>query len=303
MTAFLTEQQAIDQFYGAIEHYPRFAQHKSLIYTAVNFAQKAHQGQERKLTGEPYLTHPLAVATMVAHRVDDYEAVLGAILHDTVEDSPPITLDMIYDTFGSRVGFMVDAVTDATHYYLKHKDILCQDKIEKILAGGLRDIAIFLIKLADREHNLTTIDGLDPKKQVRMSFESQAIYVPLKQIIQYNDNPKPLTYYIDQLNKFCATHAITDYPSFKSYLMNVMYRDFDDQTYLFTYSHSHRVLWTIENKALFYGMIEEDAFANAIDIVRMEQIYEGHFFVEFLFTKASGSEALSLDLGGITSVE
>jgi len=298
----ITEEQAIENFYREIASYSRHQSHKSRIEMAVSLAQKAHRDQVRELTGEPYLIHPLAVASMLAQRVDDVDTIIAAIIHDTVKDNPLYTMDLIYDTFGSRIGFMVDAVTDSTPYFLKNKSILCNDKIEKIIAWGLHDVGVLLIKLADREHNLATINGLDPKKQIRMSFESQAIYIPLKDSIKFENHPKPLSSYIASLNAFCQTNAITDASSFKTCLMNVMYKDFDDETYLFTYSHSHRVCWTIENKELFYSMIEDEWFANAITIKRMEQIHNWPFFVEFLFVQAMiGNDAISLDLMGVSS--
>ena len=156
-------------------------QGRSLVEQAVSFAAHAHDGQ-RRASGEPYLSHVLAVAEIV-HRLGlDHEAVCAAILHDVVEDTPA-TLDEVRDAFGPDVARLVDGVTkmgqisryrDAAQQAREHAESL-----RKLLLAMAEDIRVILIKLADRLHNMRTLRHLDESRQRRIARETRELYAPL----------------------------------------------------------------------------------------------------------------------------
>lgn len=148
----------------------------SLLGRAWEFAKKAHEGQKRK-TGEPYFTHPAAVAEILwSWKVDD-ETVAAGLLHDTVEDTS-VTLDDVRREFGEDIAFLVDGVTKLGK--IKYRG--AQEKVEnlrKLIIKLSQDLRVVFVKLADRLHNMRTLTALPPAKQKRIALETDEIYAPL----------------------------------------------------------------------------------------------------------------------------
>ena len=138
-------------------------------------AEAAHAGQKRK-SGDPYITHPLAVATVLAGLGMDTTTLVAALLHDTVEDTG-VTLDTITADFGSEVTHLVDGVTKIDK--VKLGDAAQAETIRKMIVAMARDPRVLVIKLADRLHNMRTLRFLPPEKQEKKARETLEILAPL----------------------------------------------------------------------------------------------------------------------------
>jgi GTP pyrophosphokinase len=147
------------------------------IIRAYEVAAAAHEGQVR-MSGDPYITHPLAVARILADLGLDDVTVMGALLHDAVEDTV-VTLDDITAGFGSEVATIVDGVTKLDRLSFDSREAAQAASMRKMLVAMANDIRVLLIKLADRLHNMRTIAALAPAKQQRISQETLDIYAPL----------------------------------------------------------------------------------------------------------------------------
>ncbi len=147
-----------------------------LINKAFNFALEAHRKQRRK-TGEPYIVHPIAVALIIAKELQlGAEPVCAAFLHDVVEDTP-CTNDKIRELFGDDVAFLVKVVTKQIKAkYSMSKQL---DNFKQMLDSVHYDIRAILIKLADRLHNMRTLDSMRPDKQMKIAGETDYFYAPL----------------------------------------------------------------------------------------------------------------------------
>lgn len=146
------------------------------IVAAYMLAKEAHQGQMRK-SGEPYIIHPIAVALIVAEEFElGANPIMAAFLHDVVEDTP-YTLDDIKERFGEDVAFLVGVVTkQKKSEYNQSKQI---DNYRQILASVQFDVRAILIKLADRLHNMRTLESMKPDKQMKIAGETDYFYAPL----------------------------------------------------------------------------------------------------------------------------
>lgn len=163
-----------------------------LIRRAYEFACTAHSGQQR-LTGEPYIAHPLAAADILADLEMDEESVAAALLHDVVEDGD-ISIEDIRTKFGDEVARLVDGVTklkladfeiglpDEGEEASKKKRAEFRrsaENLRKIFLAVARDLRVMVIKLADRLHNMRTLDGLPPERQLKVAQETRQIFAPL----------------------------------------------------------------------------------------------------------------------------
>jgi len=148
-----------------------------MVETAYEFSAKVHRGQKRS-SGEPYLTHPLAVADIIADMRLDVPTVVTGLLHDTVEDTLT-TLDQIDTSFGAEVASLVDGVTKISRLESTSREEAEAKTISKIFLASARDIRVLLVKLADRAHNLRTIDHLDDDKRTRIAGQTLELYSPL----------------------------------------------------------------------------------------------------------------------------
>ena len=160
----------------------RLAQHlappdRELVQRAYERAYHAHDGQ-RRLSGEDYVDHPLQVAAILADLHLDATTLAAALLHDTVEDTQ-LTLEQVEVEFGTEVAQLVEGVTKLSRISFRSDQQLHAENIRKMLLAMADDVRVVLIKLADRLHNMRTIDALPEPKRRRIARETQDIYAPL----------------------------------------------------------------------------------------------------------------------------
>ena len=144
----------------------------------------AHDGQTRK-SGEPYITHPLAVAGILAELGMDAETIIAAILHDTLEDTA-LTSEQIAGEFGETVVALVDGVTKLDKVRFRSRQEAAAESFRKMLLAMARDLRVILIKLADRLHNMRTLGSMEPESRRRIARETLEIYAPIAQRLGMN---------------------------------------------------------------------------------------------------------------------
>lgn len=151
----------------------------AVFYQALLFAHELHAGQKRK-SGDPYISHPFAVAEILAHelKLKDPHLLAAALLHDVVEDVPSIQLEDIQERFGEVVAELVDGCTKLTRHY-PNKAILKDLTHSKIFLTASRRLGVLIIKLADRLHNLRTLHHLPKPKRQRIAHETIEVYAPI----------------------------------------------------------------------------------------------------------------------------
>ena len=148
-----------------------------LIEKAYVYSAKVHKGQVR-LSGEPYLSHPLEVAGILANMKMDEVSIAAGLLHDTVEDTLA-TLEDIEHLFGKEVATIVDGVTKISKIHFLSKEVQQAENIRKMILAMASDIRVLLVKLADRLHNMQTLGFQTPEKQEAIARETLDIYAPL----------------------------------------------------------------------------------------------------------------------------
>ena len=148
-----------------------------MLEAAFQVAEEAHEGQLR-LSGEPYIEHPLAVAQILADLRLDTTTLEAALLHDTVEDTA-LTLDRLRDEFGEDVADIVDGLTKLDKLQFQTRELAQAENVRKMIVAMAGDIRVLLIKLADRLHNMRTLSALPEAKQRRIATETLEIYAPL----------------------------------------------------------------------------------------------------------------------------
>lgn len=149
---------------------------------AVDFATEAHKGQKRQ-SGEPYIIHPLNVANILIDWGMDIDTVLAGVLHDTVEDTE-VTLEKIESLFGRDVAFLVDGVTKLNQARSGMRDMSTylpqtKDNLSKLLIAIGQDVRVIIIKLADRLHNMQTLQHIPKDKQHKIALESLEVFAPM----------------------------------------------------------------------------------------------------------------------------
>ncbi len=154
------------------------------VTRAYEFSAKAHEGQHRK-SGEPYIHHPLAVARILAEMHMDYQTLAAAILHDVIEDTPTLKND-VQRKFGKGVAELVDGVSKLTQISFESHAEAQAHNFRKMLMAMSNDIRVILVKLADRLHNMRTLEALSPEKRRRIARETLEIYAPIAQRLGIN---------------------------------------------------------------------------------------------------------------------
>jgi guanosine-3',5'-bis(diphosphate) 3'-pyrophosphohydrolase len=149
----------------------------AMIQRAYEFGARAHEGQTRK-TGEPYITHPVAVALELAEMHLDAQAIAAALLHDVVEDTPA-TLDNIRDQFGEEIALLVDGVSKLDQIQFRSRAEAQAESFRKMMLAMIGDIRVILVKLSDRLHNMQTLGAMPAVKKKRIARETLDIYAPI----------------------------------------------------------------------------------------------------------------------------
>lgn len=147
------------------------------IYKAYLFGAEAHQGQ-RRMSGEAYIYHPIAVARILAEMRLDHKSIIAAILHDVIEDTP-IAREELVVRFGEEVASLVDGVSKLTNLHTISKAEAQAESFRKMFLAMVQDIRVILIKLADRLHNMRTLTVMRPDKRRRIAVETLEIYAPI----------------------------------------------------------------------------------------------------------------------------
>lgn len=163
------------EFFEEIKKNPQY--NSDLIKKAYDLAYDAHKNQRRR-SGEPYIMHPVAVAKILFDFGMDNECIVGALLHDVVEDTT-YSLDYIRANFGEEVATLVDGVTKLGKIPLSTKEEVQAENIRKMFIAMNQDVRVIIIKLADRLHNMRTLRHMPPYKQREKSLETLEIYAPI----------------------------------------------------------------------------------------------------------------------------
>lgn len=160
------------------QNYPK---HSEMILNAYYYADKMHSGVLRK-SGEPYIIHPVAVAQILIDNNMDYSTIMAGLLHDVVEDTDQ-TLSDIEKLFGKTVATLVDGVTKIDELTIKEFNLTEADSIKHLLLAMGNDVRVIFIKLADRLHNMRTIEYLKRDRQLKMAKETQELFIPIAERI------------------------------------------------------------------------------------------------------------------------
>src|SRR6186997_1373732 len=147
------------------------------VRAAAEFGAEAHEGQKR-LSGEPYIAHPLAAAQILADLHLDPDTIIAAILHDVIEDTP-ISKEELSEKFGAPVAEIVDGVTKLDQIQFKSRAEAQAESFRKMVLAMVRDLRVILVKLADRTHNMRTLDAMAPARRRAVARETLDIYAPI----------------------------------------------------------------------------------------------------------------------------
>jgi GTP diphosphokinase / guanosine-3',5'-bis(diphosphate) 3'-diphosphatase len=180
MSTIVSAQPSVEQLYQNLEAKVRELRPKddiSLLERAFRFAAEHHKTQKR-VSGEPYMVHPLAVTNMLADMQMDVVCLATGLLHDTVEDTN-VKLDEVRSLFGEEVARCVDGVTKLTKLDLANREDRQAESLRKMLLAMTSDIRVIIVKLADRLHNMRTLHSLSRERQERIAQETIDIYAPI----------------------------------------------------------------------------------------------------------------------------
>jgi GTP pyrophosphokinase len=170
------DETRISELCSELEVYLEPAQVEE-IYQAYLVGAEAHEGQSR-LSGEPYISHPVAVARILADMRMDSKSIIAAILHDVIEDTPTAK-EHIAEQFGEEVAELVDGVSKLTQIDFRSKAEAQAENFRKMMLAMVKDIRVIIIKLADRLHNMRTLEVMHPDKRRRIAHETMDIYAPI----------------------------------------------------------------------------------------------------------------------------
>ena len=176
LPAALRRDRSFERLVATLENYLPDDQ-VELIMRAYDFGAAAHEGQTRK-TGEPYITHPVAVAQELANMHLDAQAITAAILHDVVEDTDASLIE-IRQQFGDEVALLVDGVSKLDQIQFRSRAEAQAESFRKMMLAMIEDIRVILVKLADRLHNMQTLDAMPVEKRRRIARETLDIYAPI----------------------------------------------------------------------------------------------------------------------------
>ncbi len=258
---------------------------KNRIKDAYLVAKDAHKSQKRK-SWEPYITHPLAVGISLWEKFEDIDLLISWLLHDIVEDCKEINMEYIYSKFWKNIWFIVDWVTKTEKNFFWDKKKF-DDERDKMLYWWIKNIWCILVKLADREHNLATLWFMPKDKQVKKSFESQSLYIPLMHILWFNKKENNNIKYNEKLLKtYLLKNNLINYKQLKNKLLNICFSDFTEELFDIAYNNSTSIVWELEDKSFFDELLNSWWFDNeAIEIKSIIWTSEWNFKVRFIYKK------------------
>src|SRR3954462_2100254 len=160
------------------------------VRDAYRFADEAHLGQFRA-SGEPYITHPIAVAGLCADWKLDAQAIMAALMHDAMEDCGVTKVELI-ERFGTPTADLVDGLTKLDKLQFSTREESQAESFRKMLLAMARDVRVILIKLADRLHNMRTMEAMTPNKRARIARETLDIYAPIAHRLGLNQTYREL---------------------------------------------------------------------------------------------------------------
>jgi GTP pyrophosphokinase len=155
------------------------------VRVAIEFSRAAHQGQMRQ-SGDPYISHPIAVASILAPLRIDVQAIIAALLHDVVEDTE-VTTEQVAKKFGKPVAELVEGLSKLDRIKFETHEDAQAENFRKMLLAMARDVRVILIKLADRLHNMRTLGSMSREKSERIARETMEIYAPIANRLGLND--------------------------------------------------------------------------------------------------------------------
>jgi len=255
---------------------------KIKLKEAYKYAKAAHNGQMRK-SWEPYITHPLSVWLSLWDRFQDVDLTISWFLHDTVEDCDSVKQEDIYKKYWDNVWFIVDSITKTEKKFL-NLDKEFEDERDKMLYWGMHNVWCILVKLADREHNLATLWFMPKHKQVKKSFESQSLYLPLMSILEFDEPWITIDRVKELLINYLNKNRISNSNEFKKKLFNTCFHDFSESLFDVVYNNSNQVVWKIEDKQLFDWLLDSGWFdSESVDLKKIEITWNWKFRANFVF--------------------
>jgi (p)ppGpp synthase/HD superfamily hydrolase len=252
------------------------------LTSVYDFAYAAHLGQKRK-SGEDYFIHPLAVSLNLHDKFSDLELTCAWLLHDTVEDNPEIFIKDIYINYWFEIWYLVDSVTKNKQKYY-WEEFIFERKIDKFLFWWMKNIKCFLLKLADRDDNMKTLTNLKDNKQVRMAFETQAIFSPLEEIIWFHTINSIEEWY-ENFKYLCKEKNIDSYLYLKDYLINKTFRNFSNESFDSVYQNTANVTWKITDRETFKMFLKIPNIDDKIDIETIQVNENWQFLAIIKFKK------------------
>ncbi|MCB0393613.1 MAG: bifunctional (p)ppGpp synthetase/guanosine-3',5'-bis(diphosphate) 3'-pyrophosphohydrolase [Bdellovibrionales bacterium] len=180
----IPQPKTIDEFLEALR--PHYSEKDvDTVAKAYAFSEKAHEGQIRR-SGEPYIFHPLSVSYILSELHLDVSTIITGLLHDTVEDTD-VTLEDVKREFGENVAHLVDGVTKISQISFRNTHTKQGENIRKMIVAMGKDIRVIIVKLADRLHNMRTLNHMPYEKQARIAQETLDIYAPLANRLGINE--------------------------------------------------------------------------------------------------------------------
>lgn len=240
---------------------------KTEIRKAFDLALEAHGNQRRK-TGEPYIYHPIAVAKIVAYEIGlDTTSIVAALLHDVVEDTD-YTIEDIEQLFGENVARIVNGLTKISHLKKDQNASVQAENFRKMLLTLNDDVRVILIKIADRLHNMQTMDAMPPIKQVQISSETLYIYAPLAHRLGlYNIKSELETLglkytetevYNDILNKI--SQSTEEQNVYIESFSNILKTSLDKEKFEYSIKGRRKSIYSIRKKMLSQGVTYEEIY-------------------------------------------
>ncbi len=279
--SYFSDQEAFNQICRSLSK-----KQSDFLLLAYEVSKKAHHWQKRK-SGEDYFIHPLAVWVALWNRFHDVELCAAGLLHDAVEDCEDLKIGQIYSDFWNNVWYIVDSVTktEPTFYWA---DTVYENERDKMLAGGIKNIWCILVKLADREHNLATLKFMPAEKQIKKSFESQGLYLPLMHILWFNEDWLSLKRCKGLFSKYVKENKLQGFKEIKLKLLSVCFNDFNEELFDIVYENSTNVVWEIKDKEAFNELLNKWWFdEDWVHVKSIEWLWKKLFTASFTLTKSA----------------